>query len=1052
MKVPRKGRSHGSGRRAVASLLVPALVSGLTLAYGVSAQAAPAAPPPEQPAGAARQTYSAGTYLIQLSGDPVAAQPETAPEPGKRLNTRSEAVRDHVRRLERARDQVLAEVPGVRPLYSYQYVLNGFAAELTASQATKLARAPGVASLVRNEMIRPTGTDEAVGAGSGGATAARAAVSGPGRAYGATGVLPAADTAKFLGLKERGGLYSKFRGGQRNAGAGVIIGVVDFGIDNTNPSLRALPEPRPDAEAIARKWKGVCDPGEDRAHPYTCNNKLIGARYFNKSVPELAEDDTPSPVDDEGHGTHTSTTAAGNYGVPASVPGTGISRTRISGIAPAARVAAYKACWKGSGCWTADVAAAIDQAVADGVDVINISLGTGGDPADLTRPTYTAMFNAAKAGVFVSGSAGNDGPSRVVNNAPWISTAAASTHDLGYRTRVVLGDGTSYTGTGLNASPVPSARFVDAAGAARSGVDAAQAALCRPGTLDPAKVKGAIVLCETNGDGTGARAGKSAQVEAAGGVGMVLYNSRALLDTRGDVHSVPAVHVDNVTGRAVKAYLDRAGDRATARLGAARAVRQEAPAIAAFSSGGPDVANGGDLLKPDIAAPGVDVVAGAVPGGNGGTFRGPQGIASGTSMAAPHITGLAALLRSLHPDWSPMEVKSALMTTAATKTDEGKEIRRIGADGPATPLDYGAGQVAPNAADDPGLVYDATSADWTAYLCALGQRPVTGDGGDACATARKIDPSDLNYPTISIGDLAGKQTVTRTVTNVGDTTGVYTATLRTPRGYRATVSPKRLIVPPGRSATYRVTFTRTDADYGKWAFGSVSWGDRDGHRVRSAIALRATQIAVPSQADGTGATGSLTLQAKTGWDGNLTTTLNGLYSGTVRTGTLTGTWTDSFTPPPSPLPASAARTEITVPEGTALARVAIRSSDFLAGSDIDLWVYDKDGNRISSPTGSSDEYLDLTEPGTYEVYVNQFALPEGATSQTYTLHTWLIGPDSRPDRPATVTPAEQRVALGGTADVTVSWRDLPTGRTYLGLVGYDDGTGTVGTTLLTVTP
>lgn len=208
----------------------------------------------------------------------------------------------------------------------------------------------------------------------------------------------------------------------------------------------------------------------------------------------------------------------------------------------------------------------------------------------------------------------------------------------------------------------------------------------------------------------------------------------------------------------------------------------------------------------------------------------------------------------------------------------------------------------------------------------------------------------------------------------------------------------------------------------------------------------------PPEADGTGATGSLALQAKSGWDGTLTTALNGLYAGTARTGTLTGTSTDSFTTPPSPLPASAARTEITVPEGTALARVVILSSDHLAGTDTDLWVFDEDGTLPSSPTSCSGEYVDLTEPGTYEVYVNQFALPEGATSQTYTLHTWLIGQDSRPDRPATVTPVEQRVALGGTADVTVSWRDLPTGHTYLGPVGYGDGTETVGSTVLTVTP
>jgi hypothetical protein len=247
-----------------------------------------------------------------------------------------------------------------------------------------------------------------------------------------------------------------------------------------------------------------------------------------------------------------------------------------------------------------------------------------------------------------------------------------------------------------------------------------------------------------------------------------------------------------------------------------------------------------------------------------------------------------------------------------------------------------------------------------------------------------------------------------------------------------------------------VTFTRTDAAYGDWAFGSVTLGDKDGHRVRSAVALRAAQIAAPASAVSEDATGSLTLAPKAGWQGTFTATVNGLDAGTTRTGTLTGTDRD-FGPPPATLPASAVRTELTVPEGTTLARVALRAADHLVGSDLDLYVYDKDGNLLSNPSNSNDEHVDLA-PGTYEVYVNQYDLPEGVTSQTYTLRTWLLGPDIQPDRPATVTPAERQVDQGDTAETTVSWRDLTPGGVYLGLVGYGDGTGTVGTTVLTVTP
>ncbi|WP_067018612.1 S8 family serine peptidase [Streptomyces dysideae] len=1026
------GRRQRVGRRTV-SLLAPALVGGLILTSGPPAMAAPAGPTQNSPADGNRQTYTGGTYFVQLADKPVATYSKTAPEPGERLNPRSRAVRDYLDHLKQQRDKVLDAVEGVAPLYSYQYVLNGFAAELTAGEANKLARTPGVVSLVRNKMRQVTATaDTDTAAAAGPRTAATEATAGS---------LPVPDTAKFLGLKDRDGLYSKFPGGEKRAGEGLIVGVLDTGIDTNNPSLQALSS-TPDADVIAKKWKGSCDVGQDIEHRVTCNNKVIGAQWFRKGIAEPGPTDWASPMDAEAHGTHTATTAAGNIDVPATVPDSGISG-RISGIAPASRIAAYKVCWS-PGCATVDLVAGIDRAVADGVDVINYSLG--GPAQSTTEPEDVAMFNAAKAGVFVSASSGNAGPNTASNTIPWVTTVAASTHDVGYRTTVTLGNGKAYTGVGISASAVPSAPLIDGAKAAKSGVDATKAAQCQADALDPDKVKGAIVVCAR---GVNARIDKSAQVKAAGGVGMVLYNVSSADEEVADAHTIPSTHLDQASGEAVKAYADRTG--ATAELGAAQGVKQAGSMIAGFSSGGPDPLSGGDLLKPDITAPGVDVVAGTTPGGEGGAFKGDQGIMSGTSMSAPHVAGLALLIKGLHPDWSPMEVKSALMTTATTKDSAGDAIRRSGSDSPATPLDYGAGHVVPNSADDPGLVYNSTSADWTSYSCALDDHLANADGSDACATAPKTDPSDLNYPTISVGDLAGKQTVTRTVTNVGDKTGVYTAKLQTPAGYKAVVTPRTLTVAPGESATYKVSFTRTSAAFGEWSYGSVLLSDQDGHRVRSAVALRATPIITAADATGKDATGSVTLHPRTGYDGKLTTAVNGLYTGTTKTGTLTGT-NRAFDPSASPLPAATVKTEITVPEGTTFARVGIRSADHLAGSDLDLWVLDKDGNQVSElPGDGSDEHVDL-EPGTYEVYVNQFALPSGATSQPYTLHTWLIGPGSKPDHAATATPAEQRATLGGTPKVTVSWQNLPTGHTYLGLVGYGNGTDTFGSTALTVTP
>ncbi|MEV0639403.1 S8 family serine peptidase [Streptomyces sp. NPDC050619] len=826
----------------------------------------------------------------------------------------------------------------------------------------------------------------------------------------------------------------------------MILGVLDSGIDPGNPSLKALPEPRPDADVIARKWKGECDPGEDPAHEVRCNNKLIGARYFDKGLDDPTERDWASPMDAASHGTNTATAAAGNMDVETAVPDTGISG-RISGLAPAARIAAYKVCWT-KGCTYVDTIAALETAVADGVDVINYSIGGYGV---LGGTLELALLNAAKAGVFIAAGAGNEGPDTVSSVMPWVTTVAASTHDTGFRSTVTLGDGTSYTGAGVGAFGLPSAPLVDAARAARGGVADADAERCLPGTLDPDKVTGAIVLCEhVLGD---SRANKGEQVRQAGGVGIVLYNVATPVDTAFAVaQAVPSVYLTSAQGKAVRAYAERAGSGAAGKLSAAVAVRQRAPEMVTFSSSGPGPVRGGDLLEPDLTAPGLDIVAGVAKGSP--DFKGEQAVTSGTSMSTPHIAGLALVLRGLHPDWSPAEVKSALMTTATTTDNAGKPIRRSGAT--ATPFDYGAGHVVPTSAADPGLVYDSTSADWKAYICAVDGRLVDEDGNDTCAGVAKIAPSDLNYPTIAVGELIGRRTVTRTVTNVADTTGDYAVEAKAPRGFKASVSPRRLTVAPGASATYKVTFTHTDAAYGDWSFGSVLLSDKGGHRVRSAVALRAQHFFAPAEATGTGtgATGSVTLGTKAGWTGTLTTEVNGLYAGEKKTGTLTGTDRDfDATKPPAELSPATVRTEITVPEGTRLAQVGILSADYPAGTDLDLWVVDKaSGKLVFEPASSSEEHARLA-PGTYVVYLNQYALPAGVTSQPYTLRTWLIDDDTRPDHPAPADPVTQQVTAGDTPEVTMPWKDLDPEQStvYLGVVAYSDGTATVGRTALTVT-
>ncbi|HSG43453.1 MAG TPA: S8 family peptidase, partial [Anaerolineales bacterium] len=559
-----------------------------------------------------------GIYIVQMVDKPVVAYEggikglkTTKPKNGQKINPNSAAVKEYVSFLISKHDEALA-MSGGKKVHDYVYSYNGFSAELTEAQAFSLSKSPLVLSVEADVLMQ----------------------------------LDTNRTPDFLGLTDGGGLWDQL-GGVENAGEGVIVGIIDSGIWPENPSFS---DRDADGKLIFHQipgWHGKCTPGE--GFPASdCNQKMIGAQWYNAGwggnagVKALFPYEYVSTRDANGHGSHTASTAAGNYGVNAVVDDVDLGF--ISGMAPRARISSYKVCWgrgEEGGCFGSDSVAAIDQAVADGVDVLNFSIsGTGTNYLDAVE---VAFLFAADAGVFVAASAGNSGPGSgtVAHMSPWLTTVAAGTKDDFYAGTVTLGDGSEYSGAS-RASAVGPASLVYSADVGLGGANPTQVRLCYPGTLDPALVTGKIVACDR---GTIARVDKSLAVAMAGGVGSILMNTGPS-SLNADLHSVPTVHVDHVARTDILAYMALEGAGATASLVGDDFQIAEAPFVAAFSSRGPNQA-GADLLKPDIMAPGVDVLAAVSPDGNGGR---DWDFLSGTSMSSPHMAGLAALLIDAHPD------------------------------------------------------------------------------------------------------------------------------------------------------------------------------------------------------------------------------------------------------------------------------------------------------------------------------------------------------------------------------------------------------------------
>ncbi|CAH9110960.1 unnamed protein product [Cuscuta epithymum] len=648
-------------------------------------------------------------------------------------------------------------------------------------------------------------------------------------------------TPLFLGIEEN----QYFSAGPKNPTmSNVVVGVLDTGVWPESKSFDDTGFPQ-----VPKSWKGKCENGSESF----CNKKLIGAMSFRKSHQQTKE--SLSPRDEDGHGTHTASTAAGSRVTGASLFGYAAGTAR--GMAPSARVAVYKVCWK-DGCFGSDILAAMDQAIQDNVNILSLSLGGGGGVPYDNDPIAIGSFAAMEKGIFVSCSAGNSGPKygTLSNVAPWITTVGAGTLDRNFPASVRLGNNKTFLGASLsNATTLPKTMFPFIYGGNASNIHT-DGSLCTEGSLDPKKVRGKIVLCDR---GVNARTEKGEVVRNAGGVGMVLANTAENGEELvADAHLLTATAVGERDGDIIRSYfINTTTLTATISVEGTKLGIEPSPVVAAFSSRGPNTANP-EILKPDIIAPGVNILAGWTgsvgPTGLEDDSRStPFNIISGTSMSCPHVSGLAAVLKSAHPEWSPAAIRSALMTTAYSSYKSGKPLTDAASGQPATPLAFGAGHVNPTAALEPGLVYDTNVEDYLNFLCASGYNSTQiktiaqRKRSFNCPSGKKLSVTDLNYPSFAVRfdktTGTGGASYTRTLTNVVEKPGTYnykvSVMLDNSNFVKVSVQPQSLSF--GKlydKKMYTVTVNATAKGFpvGGIISGRITWTDGY-HNVASPLAI-----------------------------------------------------------------------------------------------------------------------------------------------------------------------------------------------------------------------
>jgi len=682
-------------------------------------------------------------------------------------------------------------------LYTYDTAIHGFSARLSLEEAQLLKSQIGIRKVLPEQIYKPLTTR----------------------------------TQQFLGLDKITYMFRK-----SNATSDIIIGLLDTGVWPESKSFDDV-----ELGPVPASWKGKCESGENFTAA-NCNKKLIGARFFSKGYeasegPLNATKSFRSPRDSEGHGTHTASTAAGSAVKGASLFGyaSGIAR----GMAPHARVAIYKVCWEDN-CVASDILAAMDAAISDNVNVISASLGRAAVDYDEENLAIGA-FAAMEKGIVVACSAGNNGPTKssLQNVAPWMITVGAGTIDRDFPVYVKLGNGQNYYGVSIYDGSLSPSTFVPLVYAVNASAKTG-AELCLKDSLDPEKVKGKIVFCER---GNISRVEKGLVVKSAGGAGMVLANGEIHGEELvADAHLLPTAAVGFNASKAIKMYLQQAQNpTATLVFQGTKVGIEPSPIVSALSSRGPNPITP-EILKPDFIAPGVNILAAFT------KDAGPTNLAqddrrvdfniiSGTSMSCPHASGIAVLIKSVYPNWSPAAIRSALMTTAYAFYNNGKTILDSATNAPSTPFAIGAGHVNPIAALNPGLVYDLTPDDYLNFLCALNY---TAERIEAvarrkvsCDAQKHYSVTNLNYPSFGVvfKPLARSSNATmvkheRTLTNVG-VAGTYkvSVTLDVP-SVNVTVEPNVLSINKNEKKSYTVIFTASSPPPpSRFGFGRLQWSN-----------------------------------------------------------------------------------------------------------------------------------------------------------------------------------------------------------------------------------
>ncbi|CAM3904741.1 MULTISPECIES: S8 family serine peptidase [Pseudoalteromonas] len=522
--------------------------------------------------------------------------------------------------------------------------------------------------------------------------------------------------------------------GIKGKGEGQIVGIIDTGINSDHPSFAAVGD---DGYAHVNPFGDgnyVGDCVED-ADYIQCNNKLIGVRSYDVITDSYSAMIPGWPAigeDYQGHGSHVASTAAGNvlYDVPYMVAGTGDQMDgvvlkealfpQISGVAPHANIIAYQVCYPNSeqyaGCPGEALIAGIEDAISDGVDVINFSIG-GADSNIWADPVQLAFLAAREAGINVAAAAGNSGQAcgaaecfgYLDNSSPWLAQVAATTHgrtvavetaveyagfiDPSFGSEVPQWAETGLIGGSINTDEITGVvvwakdyedvnGLKDSNGYCTAEFPTATFDFFKDGTEIPGAAEGTtnvIVVCQRHtatDPAANARTAKVDNVKAGGADGFIMYNKDTAQATVPESYSLPGVHFTAAqwngvsTTQGLEDWVDSSSEKGhmitiKPTLIERRVNSEDADWLAAFSSRGPSFSNV-EILAPAVAAPGVNILAAysdeqvfaAVP--NGQDFAS----ISGTSMASPHVAGSMALLRQIHPTWTPAEIQSALLMTA----------------------------------------------------------------------------------------------------------------------------------------------------------------------------------------------------------------------------------------------------------------------------------------------------------------------------------------------------------------------------------------------------